>query len=188
VRALLVAAVVVAGAAGCAGSSSGTSTMVRVPHEGNSAISSILPRVHAAGLRITIPAGWWASSLGGVGAVIDSPAPGTRVASGSAVTLEIAEFTGLPSQEPGRHPVPRVIGATLAKATAAIAAAELPWGVRATALPPTSTTDLYAVYCVTSQTPAGGTTMTIRRSDDTIRYVALAAKPCLIYPRPPGPR
>jgi hypothetical protein len=178
VRALLVAAVVVVGAAGCLGSSSSSTTMVRVPREGNSAISSILPRIHHAGLRITIPATWWAGSFGGTGAIITAPTPGSRVPSGSAVTLEITEFSGLPSQRPGRHLVPRVIDATLVQATTAIAAAGLPWGVRASALPPTSTTDLYAVYCVTSQKPAGGTTMTIRVGDDKLRGVELDAKPC----------
>jgi beta-lactam-binding protein with PASTA domain len=177
-RALLAAAVVVAGAAGCVGSSSSTTTMVRVPHEGNAAIESILPRIHHAGLRITIPVGWGAGSFSGVGAVIEAPTPGTRVPSGSAVTIEITSIAGLPSQAPGRRLVPRITGATLEKAAAAIAAAGLPWGVRATPLPPTSTTDLYAVYCVTSQKPAGGTTMTIRTGDDTLRYVELDAKPC----------
>ncbi len=152
--------------------------MVRVPHEGNAAITSILPRLHDAGLRIAIPAAWGAGSFSGVAAVIEAPTPGTRVPRGSAVTVEITSITGLPSQQPGRHLVPRVTGATLKKAAAAITAAGLPWGVRATPLPPTSTADLYAVYCVTSQMPAGGTTMTIRRSDDRIRHVELAAKPC----------
>jgi hypothetical protein len=180
VRPLLLAAVVIAAAAGCAGSSNSTTTTttVRVPHEGNSWIGSIVPRIHDAGLRITIPAVWQAGSFGGVGAMIEAPAPGTRVPSGSAVTLEIIGIGGLPSQKPGRHLVPRITGATLAKAASAIAAAGLPWGVRATALPPTPTTDLYAVYCVTSQKPAGGTTMTIRAGDDTIRAVELDAKPC----------
>lgn len=177
-RALFVAVVVVAAAAGCVGSSSSPTTMVRVPHEGNSAIESLLPRIHHAGLRITIPAGWGAGSFSGVGAVIETPTPGTRVPSGSAVTLEITQIIGMPSEQSGRHLVPQVTGATLAKAAAAIAAAGLPWGVRATALPPTSTTDLYAVYCVTSQKPAGGTTMTIRAADDRIRAVELDAKPC----------
>jgi beta-lactam-binding protein with PASTA domain len=178
VRALLVAAALVAVAAGCVGSSSSPTTMVRVPHEGNSALESILPRIHRAGLRITIPAGWGAGSFSGVGAVIEAPTPGRRVPSGSAVTLEITSFSGLLSQTPGRHLVPQITGATLEKAAAAITAAGLPWGVRASALPPTSTADLYAVYCVTSQKPAGGTTMTIRRSDDRIRSVELDARPC----------
>jgi hypothetical protein len=178
VRALLFAAVVVAAAAGCAGSSNSTTTMVRVPREGNSWIGSILPRIHNAGLRITIPAAWGVGSFSGVVPLIEAPTPSTRVPSGSAVTLEITQIIGLPSEKPGRHLVPPITGATLAKAAAAIAAAGLPWGVRATALPPTSTTDLYAVYCVTSQKPAGGTTMTIRASDDTIRGVELEAKPC----------
>jgi hypothetical protein len=98
VRAQLVAAVVVAGAVGCVGSSSSPMTMVRVPHEGNSAIESILPRIHHAGLRITIPAGWGAGSFSGVGAMIEAPTPGTRVPSGSAVTLEITAVSGLPSK------------------------------------------------------------------------------------------
>jgi hypothetical protein len=74
--------------------------------------------------------------------------------------------------------VPRVTGTTLAQATTAIAAAGLAWGVRASALPPTSTTDLFAVYCVTWQKPAGATTITFRAGDDRIRYVELAAEPC----------
>jgi beta-lactam-binding protein with PASTA domain len=178
VRALLVAAVVVAGAAGCVGSSSSPTTMVRVPHEGNSAIASILPRIHHAGLRISIPAVWQAGSFGGVGAIIEAPTPGTRVPSGSAVTLEITAVGGLPSEQSGRHVVPRVTGATLAQATTAIAAAGLPWGVRASALPPTSTADLFAVYCVTWQKPAAGAAITFRASDDTIRGVELDASPC----------
>jgi beta-lactam-binding protein with PASTA domain len=176
VRGLLVVAVVVA--AGCVGSSSSPTTMVRVPHEGNSAIESILPRIHRAGLRITIPTVWQAGSFGGVGAIVEAPTPGTRVPSGSTVTLEITTFGGLPSQQSGRHVVPRVIGATLVQATTAIAAAGLAWGVRASALPPTSTADLYAVYCITSQKPAGGATITFRDSDGRIRAVELAAKPC----------
>ena len=38
-----------------------------------------------------------------------------------------------------------------------------------------SDTDLYAVYCVTSQKPAAGTIMTIRAGDDKLRSVELDA-------------
>jgi hypothetical protein len=78
----------------------------------------------------------------------------------------------------GRHFVPSVIGTDLDRAISQIGAAGLPWDVHATALPPTSTANLYSAYCVTSQTPSSGTAIALRRGSHQIRMVELEAKPC----------
>jgi hypothetical protein len=78
----------------------------------------------------------------------------------------------------GRHFVPSVIGTDLDRAISQIGAAGLPWDVHATALPPTSTANLYSAYCVTSQTPSSGTAITTRRGNHQIRLVELQARPC----------
>ncbi len=175
-------------AAGCSGwSSSGHSSppetssaptgMTRVPAEGNSWIGSIIPRIHRAGLRITIPAPWGTSSYDGPAPLITSPASGSRVPRGTVVTLQMQGFLGSPYQTAGHYVVPGVIGVTLRAATAAIEASGLPWRVEATALPPTSTNDLYSSYCVDSQKPTAGTDVTFPTTgDDSI--VELAAQPC----------
>ena len=166
---------------GCAGSPSadrGAHAMVSVPREGNSWIGSIVPRLHRAGLRIAIPAPWGASSFGSVSAMIDHPAPLTRVPAGTSVTLDIEYLVGLPGKESGRFVVPAVTGDRLSQATALLDAAHLAWGVRAAPLPPTATADLLSVYCVDRQDPAGGTPVTIPPSSRRLRLVELDARPC----------
>jgi hypothetical protein len=153
--------------------------MVRVPKEGNSWIGAIVPRLYRAGLRIAIPTAWSTSSYDGLAALIEHPASGTRLPRGSVVTLRVTGILGSPGWAPGNFVVPGVVDATLATATRLIEQAGLPWTVRATALPPTATDDLYASYCVTAQSPAAGTEQEVEASGPGATWgVTLSAHPC----------
>jgi beta-lactam-binding protein with PASTA domain len=182
-------------AAGCNGSSSSgtvraslpspsatspeTTGMVRVPQTGNSWIGSIIPRLHRAGLRVTIPTAWSLTSSDGPGAEIESPVSGTRVPRGTVVTIRMTNILGSQGWTPGQYVVPGVLGETLELAAKHIETSGLPWSVQATALPPTATGDLYASYCVTAQNPAGGTEQAVAASGAGQTWgVALSAQPC----------
>ena len=120
-------------------------------------IGVTLRRLYSAGLRVTIPTGWGTTSHDGRGWVVVRPAPGTRVPLGTVVTVRMLPVLGSPTWQPGHYVVPSVVGATLKDAAGRVQAAGLPWRVRATALPPRVTADLFAIYCVTAQNPAAGT-------------------------------
>ena len=188
--AFVVAAVMIA--SGCMGSSSPTlqpdrtsapspsapAQIGRVPSVGNSWIDAVIPRLHQAGLRISIPKQWTLNSFDGPYAIIVSPDAGTRVPLGTVVTLRLGSAVGSPWQRLGRHVVPSVAGTHLNQAMARIQAAGLPWDVHAAPLPAASTADLFAAYCVTSQTPGSGTVITVGHNNDQIHAVELHAKPC----------
>jgi hypothetical protein len=179
-RILLVvaAALLTSGCAVWSNSGQASHEMVRVPKEGNSWIGSIVPRLHRAGLRIAIPTTWYMSSIGGAIAIIRHPTPGSRVPSGSTVTLGIDINVGLPGGWSGRFIVPDVSGEQLRRATASLDAANLPWGVRAAPLPPTATASLLTTYCVNRQKPVGGTPVTIPTATHHLWFVKLDARPC----------
>jgi hypothetical protein len=96
---------------------------------------------------------------------------------GSVVPLRITERHGMASVVGGRHVVPGVVGENLLRATARIDAAHIPWELLASPLPPTATGNVFDPYCVTAQTPAAGTVITIAASVVTLS-VALRARPC----------
>ena len=188
--ALVVAAVMIA--SGCMGSSSSSPSpstngatpkqsptqTVRIPKSGDVGIDVVIPRLHRVGLRIAIPKSWALNSFQGPIAVVLAPHAGTSVPAGSVVSLGISSAVGSPWEKLGHHVVPDVLGKTLQQATKQIAVAGLPWSVRASALPPTSTPQLFSAYCVTSQTPRSGTVIAIGRGNHQIRAVELRAKPC----------
>jgi len=151
---------------------------VLVPKEQNAWIGAFVPRLHRAGLRVSIPRPWGLTSFDGPVAFYPAPRPGTRVPAGSVVSVRVVGALGSPWQRVGHHVVPDVTDESLDQATKRIYAAELPWRVRASPLPPTSTADLFSAYCVTSQSPAVGTTITIPRGFHPFRIVELHAKPC----------
>jgi beta-lactam-binding protein with PASTA domain len=188
--AFVVAAVMIA--SGCMGSSSSSpspstsaanpkespSQMVRIPKAGGVGIGEVIPRLHRAGLQIAIPKAWALNSFQGPTASVLAPHRGTSVPIGSVVSLGISGVVGSPWEKLGPHIVPKVLGQNLGQATKQIRAAGLPWDVHATALPPTSTANLYSAYCVTSQTPSSGTAIAIRRGSHHTRMVELQAKAC----------
>jgi hypothetical protein len=157
---------------------------VRVPQEGNSWIGSVIPRLHRAGLRIAIAKPWRTSSFDGLSALIRRPRAGTRVPAGSDVSLDMAALIGSPWQKTGAHRIPRVVGTTLREAARHISAAGLSWTLEAAPLPPTSTADVLASYCVTAESPAGGATIVLPRRSGTWQ-VGLTAAAC---PRAPARR
>jgi hypothetical protein len=151
---------------------------VLVPKEQNAWIGAFVPRLHRAGLRVSIPRPWGLTSFDGPVAFYPAPRPGTRVPAGSVVSVRVVGVLGSPWQRVGRHVVPDVSGESLDQAAKRIYAAGLPWRVRASPLPPTSTSDLFSAYCVTSQTPSSGTVNTTSRGNHQIRLVELQARPC----------
>jgi beta-lactam-binding protein with PASTA domain len=152
--------------------------MVRVPHRADIALDSTVRLLYHLGLRITVPA-WTVSSRDGLYAEIESPAPGTSVRRGSVVRFEVLPVLGSPGWTPGRWVVPDVLGTTLEGATQRIQDAGLGWLVRAGPLPPTTTEDLFASYCVTSQTPGPGVEIVIEPSGpEGLTTVILAARAC----------
>ena len=175
---IVAAALLTSGYTGWSSFGQASHEMVRVPKEGNAWIGSIVPRLHHAGLRITIPTTWYMSSIGGAIAIIRHPASGSRVPSGSTVTLGIDTIVGLPGGRSGRFIVPDVSGERLRRATASLDAADLAWGVRAAPLPPTATANLLTTYCVSRQKPVGGTPLTIPTATHHLWFVKLDARPC----------
>jgi hypothetical protein len=141
-------------------------------------IGVTLRRLYRAGLRVTIPTGWGTTSNDGLGWVLVRPAPGTRVPLGTVVTVRMLSVLGSPTWQPGHYVVPSVVGATLKDAAGRVQAAGLPWRVRATALPPRATADLFAIYCVTAQSPAAGTAQDAPASGPGPSGVTLVAHPC----------
>jgi hypothetical protein len=81
-------------------------------------------------------------------------------------------------QKPGHYVVPGVVGDSLEEAKTRIDSAGLPWSVRATALPPTVTKNLYKSYCVGSQEPAAGVGVTVDAAASRTYGVTLQASPC----------
>jgi len=150
---------------------------VLVPKEQNAWIGAVVPRLHRAGLRVSIPRPWSITSFDAPVAFDLAPDPGTRVPAESVVSLRVVGILGSPGQRPGHHVVPDASGESLDQATKRISKAGLPWVVRASRLPPTSTSDLFSAYCVMSQNPAAGTTITIPRDFHPFREVELHAKP-----------
>jgi beta-lactam-binding protein with PASTA domain len=165
-------------AVGCVGGGSVEPSVVTVPKQGNASVSSVVPRLDAAGLRVTIPAAWGTNSFSAPGARIGMPAPGTRVPRGTVVTLEMFALVGMPTQGPGRYVVPGVMGDSLTEAMASIEAAGLPWSFRAAALPATATSNLYDAYCVSGQSPEPGTSATVPPATSHLSIVRLQAEPC----------
>jgi hypothetical protein len=150
--------------------------MVSIPSGRN--IGVTLRRLYRAGLRVTIPTGWGITSHDGLGWVVVRPAPGTRVPRNTVVTLRMLSVLGSPTWQPGHYVVPSVVGATLKDAASRVEAAGLPWRVRATALPPRATADLFAIYCVTAQSPAAGTAQDAPAGGNGPSGVTLVAHPC----------
>ena len=178
--ALTVAALLIA--SGCMGSSSSSSEPprqnVRVPTVTSAWVDAAAPRLHRAGLRISIPHPWAITSFDGPLVFGQEPQPGTRVPAGSVVSFRIGGLLGSPGQKLGRHRVPGVGGENLDEATRDVWAAGLAWRVDATALPPTSTANVFSAYCVSSQRPGGRSVIAIGRNTHQIRMVELHAKPC----------
>ena len=166
--------------------------MVRIP-ESTDAVP--IEGLRLLGLRIAIPTPWRANSFGALFFRITSPVPGTRVPRGSVVTLQTDGLPGMPWQHTGHHVVPRVLNVRLDKAIVRINAAGLPWAVQARPLPPTlplgpdhdrqvhrlvplGVADLFASYCVASQTPAASVRVTTHEGSTKLHEVKLTAKPC----------
>ena len=148
---------------------------VSIPRGRNLGVT--LRRVYRAGLRVTIPTGWDYPN-DGLGWVVVRPAPGTRVPLGTVVTVRMLSVLGSPTWQPGHYVVPSVVGATLKDAAGRVQAAGLPWRVRASALAPRATADLFAIYCVTAQNPAAGTAQDAPAAGPGPSGVTLVAHPC----------
>jgi hypothetical protein len=152
---------------------------VRIPRLGEApGIRLIVPRLHARGLRIAIPHRWSTGSNADLVAWSARPTWGTTVSKGSVVVIQIGNIGGVGGASDGSFVVPTLVGWTLAKAIARLDADYLPWAVDAAPLPPTSTSNLLAAYCVAAQRPRGGIVVHNDVSARKVTTVLLRAAPC----------
>ena len=156
---------------------SGPVQMVRVTQLKRAAI---VPALYRSGLRVALPA-WTAVSYTGSEPHVLSPSPGRLTPKGTVVTLEMdpTSFASFLGGQSGTYLVPEVVGEDFRVARKKIVGAGLSWAVRAAALPPTTTPNLYTSYCIASQRPVDGAIVTLPKPGHEDYFVVnLTAQPC----------
>jgi hypothetical protein len=141
-------------------------------------VPAVVPVLYHRGLLVSVPQPWGVSPSYQPTAWLRAADRGKHVAQQSVVTLDMVGLVGMPSSRPGVYRVPDVIGRRLPTALRILGRTGMPFNVRATPLPPIATPNIYASYCVISQSPAEGGTLTVHRGDNPPPYLAVRAEPC----------
>ena len=158
---MVVAAAIVLAAAGCGGGAE-----VRVPPVDTGTLGHALKAMRAAGLRVEaspfgpLPPG---TTLDGAAVGDQDPEPGTRVAKGSTVRLNMMGFNPIGSMavldhRPRYVVVPDVVGLNWSKARTRLDGL-VPWIRAVDSLPASESSRGLAAYVITGQTPRAGTRM-----------------------------
>jgi hypothetical protein len=157
---------------GCSvGSASGrggvSGRTVVVPHVGRSVLAAYA-RLHAAGLRVSIPRGLSFSSMSPPTVKRIAPLPGKRVLRGSVVTLAVSYGDGVssPAVPVGRltsYQVPDFVGSSASAAYAWVRRKTLYFTAKLGRLRAGNAPDLFANYRVTRQRPSPGAMLTLGR-------------------------
>jgi hypothetical protein len=144
---------------------------VAVPHVGRDYFAAY-QRLHAAGLRVTIPRPLSPDSLSMPTLGRVSPPPGSRVARGSVVTLYDCRCSalgspGVPSGPLPRYVVPNFVGARVSAAAAWVRGKALYFRADIGRLTSGNARDLYGNYRVQRQRPRPGGVISLGRRAGT---------------------
>jgi hypothetical protein len=140
---------------------SGTAVVPRVAGTG---LLAAYDRLHAAGLRVRIPARVWFDSLAPPRVARAVPAAGRRVAPGSVVTLYLRRGVGRLRVSGGRLPkytVPRFVGGDVSAAQSWVGSKELAFRAYLAPLTADNGLGFFANYRVTRQQPRAASRLTL---------------------------